>query len=169
MQCELESLVSRFEKGAITRRELIARLPALCVVPAAAIALAAPQKQEHIGVAGLDHLASRVTDLARSKRFYMEHLNFAVRSESKDGVFLEAGQNWIALFNESALTTGIPRESRPGVDHFAFRSTSPGGFDATMAALRARNLNPVSPGNTRRIYFRDPDGIVVQLSYEAMS
>lgn len=169
MKRELENLVDGFAAGAITRRELIAKLLLLSVAPVVAAGAAAQKAPERIEVAGLDHLALRVSDLARSKRFYMENLSMTVRSESSEGVFLHAGRDWIALFDEKALTSSIPRRSGPGVDHFSFRPSSHHTFEATMAALRARNLNPVSPGDTRRIYFRDPDGIVVQLSPGEMS
>lgn len=169
MQNRVEDLVDRYETGSLTRRELIAGLLALSASPGTAIGAPVPQNAERIGVAGLDHIALRVSDLARSKRFYLDHLGVSILSESENNVMLRAGRSWIALFNDMAVTSGIARPPGPGMDHFAFSTSARHSFDALMATLRARNLNPVSPGATRRIYFRDPDGIVVQLSTDGMS
>ncbi len=160
MRAVIEGIIREFESRKISRREMVAALTALTAPLATSRAQGAPVPIE---VAGWDHIALRVTDLARSRRFYMDHLGCTVRSEGAGNVMLNAGENWIALFDGRPLTTSLPRPAGPGVDHIAFRSVLR-GFDERMAALRARNLNPVSPPGTGRVYFRDPDGIVLQLS-----
>ncbi len=161
MEHEFDDLVRRYETGQISRRQLLASLAACCAVtPAAARAQSSPAKIE---VAGWDHIALRVSDVERSKRFYVDHLGCTVRSEATGIAMLNAGQDWVALFDDRPLTTRLPRPAGPGVDHIAFRSVLR-SFDERMTALRARSLNPVSPPGTGRVYFKDPDGIVLQLS-----
>jgi lactoylglutathione lyase len=71
-----DDLVDRFEKGALSRRELIAGLMALGASSSLAGSDAAPVKPIELG--GVDHVALRVSDVERSARFYAEHLGATV-------------------------------------------------------------------------------------------
>jgi catechol 2,3-dioxygenase-like lactoylglutathione lyase family enzyme len=158
---EIDSLVGRYERGALSRRELLAGLAALCVTPA----VAAPSQQgpAPIEVSGFDHLAFRVSNLERSARFYQEHLGGRVRSQSAGAVFLDLGQHWLALFAPGTASTGY-QATAVGVDHVSFHSTRQRSLDDRMRVLREHKLNPVSPAGSSRVYFKDPDGIILQLS-----
>ncbi|HEX9761303.1 MAG TPA: VOC family protein [Candidatus Acidoferrales bacterium] len=159
---EIDSVVTRYERGSISRRELIAGLAALCV-PAAVSAAQEAAPQVPIPVAGVDHLAFRVSDLARSTAFYQQHLGGRIRSQSSNSTFLDIGSHWLALFARGAVSTGF-EATQPGVDHISFHSTKHRTLDERMGALRDRGLNPSSPAGSNRVYFRDPDGIILQLS-----
>ncbi len=80
MTAEIERLVCCFDRGAMSRRELIAGLGALCAVPTAAAgavvrrSVPQPGQGAPIPVGGIDHIALRVSDLARSIAFYRDHL-----------------------------------------------------------------------------------------------
>jgi hypothetical protein len=50
------------------------------------------------------------------------------------------------------------------VDHISFHATKQRSLDERMGALRDHNLNPDSPPGSNRVYFKDPDGIILQLS-----
>jgi catechol 2,3-dioxygenase-like lactoylglutathione lyase family enzyme len=160
MRQAIDDLVGRFERGALTRRELIAGLLALGV-PARAVA--DPPELKPIEVSGIDHLALRVTDLDRSARFYAEHLGATVRSRSSSSIFMDVGAQWIALFGPSAESTGFP-PTPTGVDHFSFRPTTVRSFEDRTQALREHGLDPHSPPGSGRVYFKDPDGVILQLS-----
>src|SRR5215468_11074982 len=99
MRQAIDELVDRFERGALTRRELIAGLLALGV---SAPAVAAPASPKPIEVGGIDHIALRVTDLERSARFYGDHLGATVRSRSTSSIFMDVGAQWMALFGPGA-------------------------------------------------------------------
>lgn len=164
MQRRLEALVGSYDANAITRRELIGGLLAMCAVPG----VARPGEQvtkslAPIEISGLDHIALRVSDVARSARFYAEHLGATPRSQSANSTFLDIGRNWIALFGPGAVSTGFP-PTASGVDHFAFHSAKQRSLDERMGVLREHKLNPVSPAGSDRVYFKDPDGIILQLS-----
>ncbi|MGH9795480.1 MAG: VOC family protein [Candidatus Acidiferrales bacterium] len=183
MRMQIERLVSCFEGGALTRRDLIAGLVALCssaslgasAAPAAGGAAAhlgvgtqskpePPQaKEEPIPVSGFDHLALRVADLPRSIAFYRDHLGGKITSQSSNAAFLDVGEHWIALFGRGARSTGFPA-TEPGVDHISFHSTQHRSLDERMGVLRAHRLDPSSPAGSNRVYFRDPDGVILQLS-----
>jgi catechol 2,3-dioxygenase-like lactoylglutathione lyase family enzyme len=169
MTAEVERLVCCFERGAISRRELIAGLGALYAAPTAAAGTAVrmsvpqPGQAAPIPVSGLDHIALRVSDLARSTAFYRDHLGGRIRSQSSNSTFLDVGSQWVALFARGAVSTGYDA-TQPGVDHIAFHSAQHRSLAERMGVLRDHGLDPVSPAGSNRVYFRDPDGIILQLS-----
>jgi len=171
MLSRLDGMFRQYERGAISRRELMAGLAVLCAGPVAqpsgCAGLSAQTQgaagREPIPISGLDHIALRVSDLARSTKFYQEHLGGRVRSQSEGATFLDVGSHWVALFARGAVSTGY-EATQPGVDHISFHSTQHRILEERMGVLEAHGLNPVSPRGSGRVYFRDPDGIILQLS-----
>ena len=161
MRQATEELVSRFEGGVISRRELIAGLLALNAPARSASGEAAGAGP--IRVIGLDHVALRVSDVERSARFYTEHFGATVRSRSQGAVFVDIGDDWLALFGRGVASTGFG-PTDPGMDHLSFRAATAHGFEQRMSALREHGLDPASPPGSGRVYFKDPDGIILQLS-----
>jgi metallothiol transferase len=161
MEHAIDDLVTRFESGGLTRRELIAGLLALGVAaPPAPETGASPRPIE---VSGIDHVALRVSDVERSARFYAEHLGATVRSRSSSSIFMDVGAQWLALFAPGAASTGFA-PTPPGLDHFSFRPTLARSFEERTQALREHGLDPQSPPGSGRVYFKDPDGVILQLS-----
>ena len=169
MTAEIERLVCCFERGAMSRRELIAGLGALCTAHTAAAgavvrrSVPQPGQATPIPVSGLDHIALRVSDLARSTAFYRDHLGGRIRSQSSNSTFLDVGSQWVALFGRGAVSTGY-EATQSGVDHISFNSSKHRSLAERMGVLRDHGLDPVSPAGSNRVYFRDPDGIILQLS-----
>ncbi|HSR67380.1 MAG TPA: VOC family protein [Acidobacteriota bacterium] len=162
MTRNLETLVCDFEKGKLSRRNFVATLTAL-MATAGAGAAAAPQDRP-IKIAGLDHVAFRVSDVERSLKFYQDVLNASVRSQSSSSAFLTVGEDWIALFGQGSTTTGQSESDRVGVDHVSFDISSHGSLQERMEAIRSKGLEPINPAGSSRTYFRDPDGNVIQFS-----
>jgi len=155
-----EDLVGRFERGLISRRELVAGLLALAARPSVAAGAGAAKP---IQVSGIDHVALRVSDLERSARFYTELFGATVRSRSQSSVFLDVGGDWVALFARGVASTGYGATD-PGVDHLSFHSVTARSTEERMGALREHGLDPASPPGSGRVYFKDPDGVILQLS-----
>ena len=158
-------LVDRFAEGRVSRRELVAGLALIsagaCRLAAARRGGGAPSEQpppDPIPVRGWSHAALRVTDVARSRDFYREHFGMRLTRESDRSAFLTMGGPFLALFAPGA---GRSKESGPGLDHLAF-SVEGWNFDALVSTLRKRGLEPWTEED--RIYFRDPDGIILQVS-----
>jgi catechol 2,3-dioxygenase-like lactoylglutathione lyase family enzyme len=153
MEREVSTLLAAYEAGKLTRRQVVVHLAALgaAAVGAGGSVSAADEKPTFEAV-GLNHIALRVTDVARSRDFYQEHLGLPMARQSLPGsCFLQCGPQFVALFQ------GDP----PGMDHYCYSIPD---YDQQEAArkLRAQGLEPRLAGN--RIYFPDPDGLEVQLA-----
>jgi catechol 2,3-dioxygenase-like lactoylglutathione lyase family enzyme len=144
----IAELFDRYDAGQIGRRDLFRALVAL-----AGAQNSSPAADPAFRAAGLNHIAVRVADIARTKAFYQELLGLPLISESSSSLFLRAGDEFLTFFRNPA----------PGLDHFCLeiQDFKP---DHVMEKLRARRLEPRRPSGTSRIYFRDPDGLEVQLS-----
>lgn len=153
MNAAIGRMVSAFESGRMTRRELIASLSGLVAVAASGPAGAQNVSSDAMFQATeLNHIALRVTDIARSRDFYVKHLGLTVDRESSGSCFLTCGpRNFVALF----------RNDTPALDHYCYSIEDYDVRDAE-AKLKAAGFDPRVTGN--RIYFDDPDGHVVQLA-----
>lgn len=149
----IEQLIESFERGEISRREMVGRLTALvgAVGTAGDRVLAAPQATATFKAVGLNHIALHVTDIPRSRDFYIRHLGMTIMSESGSSCFLRCGDNFVALF----------RSSSPGMAHYCY-SVEGYSVDSAAERLRGQSIEPRVTGN--RIYFPDPDGLTVQLA-----
>ena len=145
MQDRIERLLQAYEKGGLTRRQLVVGLTALFSGTAAATS------PSTFTATGLNHVALAVTDLGRSRDFYTKLLGMRVSRESAGSCFLTFADNFVALF----------RRKQAGMDHYCYLVED---YDAHKAAqkLREQNLESRVAGN--RIYFDDPDGLTVQLA-----
>jgi catechol 2,3-dioxygenase len=123
-------------------------------------------------LARLGHVALRVADVERSKKFYGELLGFEVIEEDPEhgGVFmaLEGLSHTIDLFPApDAAPTPIP--GAVGVRHVAFLVESEADFKDAWRTLREHGV-PIERAmdhvSQKSIYFRDPDGTVLEIYYE---
>jgi len=147
----IEDLVRRFERGALSRRQLIQGLSAL--VAAAATPAAGAQASGLRGT-GIDHVSILVTDLQRSAAFYQRVFGLTPVSEDKPNRILRLGTN--------RTIVSLRYEGPSGVtDHFAI-SVDNFNRDAVTEQLKQHGLTP-----TQNVQFgfhiKDPDGVVVQV------
>jgi catechol 2,3-dioxygenase-like lactoylglutathione lyase family enzyme len=148
-------LLTQFEAGAISRREVIAALTSVVVAATASVS-AAP-----LGDGALDHLGLQVSDLDRSPRFYRDVLGLSPASGDRPD-----GSVRLNLPRGGYVTL---RNARPAgtVDHFCLALS---GFnkEAVSQQLRARNVIPIDEpnftGTGAGFHVIDPDGLRVQLA-----
>lgn len=161
-----ESIIERFERGDLSRRQLVAQLMALGAAAAAGAAggfprvaraqatAAAPASQPAATfiATGIDHLALSVTDVKRSTAFYEQHLGLRhVRGSGDGSAFLtSSGTDFLALF----------RGETPGLHHFSFSIPK---FDANDAARRIERAGLTPRRSDNRVYFLDPDKLTIQV------
>ncbi len=126
-------------------------------------------------ITGLVETSLYVSDLERSARFYSEVLGLEVESRLKGRhVFLIAGQSMLLLFDPKYLKRereeegekALPQVYELGMTHIAFE-IDPKNCDEWKGTLSKNGVTIVAEktwekGN-RSIYFRDPDGNVVEL------
>ena len=152
MEAVISNLLNRFEKGALTRRELIQGLTMLTA--AGSTASAALLQDTGLKAAKIDHVSIQVADLPRSIAFYQKMFGLSVLSEDKPNeiVRLGAGKVLVSLHHKSP--TGL-------VDHFAIGVEK---FNKESAAqeLKQRGASP-EENLDAGFHIKDPEGISVQI------
>lgn len=151
MNSVVADLVSRFDRGTLSRRHLIQGLTALAAAGGAgsATAQATPFSSTRI-----DHISIQVTDMARSVEFYEKVFGLRVLNEDKENEIVRMGVTRVIVSLHRKPPVGI-------VDHFAIAIDS---FDrvAVTAELAKHGLT-AQENLDYGFYVRDPEGIPVQI------
>lgn len=152
MEAIISSLVSRFEKGGLSRRELVQGLAMLTAASAAPGALA----QEAAAIKGtkIDHISIQVTDLPRAVAFYEKIFGFTVVSEDKPNEIVRLGvtKPLVSLHHKSP--TGL-------VDHFAI-GVEKFNKEAVTRQLKEFGITP-EDNLDAGFHIKDPEGMAVQI------
>ena len=115
-------------------------------------------------IAGLGHVALKVSDMDKSKQFYHGVLGLPYSGEHEDNsmVFFRAdGHHNLALFLADSINNAAP-----SLDHVAFQLQ--GGLrelDLAQVELEAVGIavNPYKHQEVQSLYFNDPDGNQIEL------
>jgi catechol 2,3-dioxygenase-like lactoylglutathione lyase family enzyme len=145
----ISDLVARFERGRLTRRELIQALAA--VAAASTTASAASLK-----AGSINHTSVLVSDMARSIEFYNRVFGLSVQNEDKANKISRLG---IA----GKVLVSLRVEPPAGlIDHFAIGVE---GFnrDAVTKELQGMGLTP-RENLEFGFHVKDPDGANVQIT-----
>ncbi len=116
---------------------------------------------------GLDHVALAVRDVERSADWYVDVLGFERRFPGMwNGVpvFVAREKTAIALFPAGAQTDSLPRKRGP-ILHLAMRANRE-NFIAAQRDLASRGIAFQFTDHeiSHSIYFRDPDGIELEIT-----
>jgi catechol 2,3-dioxygenase-like lactoylglutathione lyase family enzyme len=151
MESIISDLVTRFEKGSLSRRELVRGLAML----AASATPAAAEEDIDFKGADIDHISIHVADMQRSVDFYKKMFGFSVVSEDQAGGIVRLGNTKVLVSLNRGGPAGI-------VDHFAIGIPR---FSRESAAryLTLRGATPLQ-GDYAGLHVKDPDGINVQIS-----
>jgi len=151
MDTVIDDLVTRFDAGTLSRRQLVQGLTVLAAAGAAAPAAAqtAPFTSTRI-----DHISVQVTDMARSVAFYERIFGLKVLNEDKENEIVRMGVTRIIVSLHRKPPVGI-------VDHFAIAID---GFDrAAVTAELAKHGLTAEQNLDYGFFVRDPEGIPVQI------
>jgi len=153
MESIISSLLAQFERGSLSRRELVQGLAML----AAGGTAAAAQDNIDFKTADIDHVSIQVADLQRSVEFYQKMFGFSIVSEDKPlGI--------VRLGNTSTLVSLNRQSPAAIVDHFSIgvpRFTK----EAATRYLTQRGAR-VGDDPYHGLHVKDPDGIYVQISLQ---
>ena len=151
METMITDLVQRFERGGLTRRQLIQGLSLL--MAAGGVRQVAAQGGG-LKATGVDHVSVLVSDMQRSANFYQSLFGVAPVSEDKPNRILRLGV--------TRTLVSLRQESPAGlVDHFAL-SVENFNREAVTEELQRRGLTP-QQNIQFGFHIKDPDGAVVQI------
>ena len=154
MEPIINDMVQRFERGRLSRRELIQGLSLLVAATQVKSAPADPIQPTGIAATGIDHVSVLVSDLERSATFYKNLFGLTVLSEDKEHGILRLGSKHVII--------SIRKEKPYGtVDHFGVRVEN-FNKDAVTHTLEQHGLKP-DENWQYGYYVKDPDGMNVQL------
>jgi catechol 2,3-dioxygenase-like lactoylglutathione lyase family enzyme len=151
MESIISNLLTRFDNGSLSRRDLVRGLSLL----AAGATAAAAQDQFDFKSADINHVSIQVADLQRSVEFYRKMFGFTVVSQEQPREIVRLGNTQMLV----SLNRGGPAGR---IDHFAIgvpRFTP----DAAKRYLTERGATPLE-GDYAGLHIKDPDGVNVQIS-----
>ena len=124
----------------------------------------------NIKTTGVHHVALRVSDITRAKRFYTETLGFPVLMDSPELVLFLAGGTAFGLRAPSDQTPAGDRFSphRVGIDHIALACTEETELERVAKALADAGIENTGAKTDetlgkRYVAFKDPDRIAWEL------
>ena len=157
MDVIITELVHRFERGGLTRRQLIQSLAALVATGGASSPSAA--QSNGLKATAIDHTSVLVSDLQRSAEFYQRLFGLRMVSEDKPNRILRLG----AAGTGAGSTMVSLRQQTPRglIDHYAIRVDA-FNRDAVTEVLKQHGLTP-DQNIEFGFHIKDPDGAVVQI------
>jgi catechol 2,3-dioxygenase-like lactoylglutathione lyase family enzyme len=146
----IETMLSNFERGKLTRRQLALSLTALV-----AAAQTTP-KEKGLRAVSINHVTIKVPDLHRTSKFYQEFFGMPLKQQSASTHILGVGNNTFFGVEQGDSKT-------PSVNHYDFGIA---GFNADEARAKLKKLNlKFESGDSKESFkFFDPDGFQVQVN-----
>ena len=172
MSTSVDQLITAYERGTYTRRQLLSALAAIGI--GGASVSAAQQPRPGSSIARINHVNLRVSDLARSVRFYENLFGPGFRQfptmlpyDLGDGSMVP----YLSVQTDKDVATEgrlqySPRwhgslTTKPGTwEHIAFEVDDL-DMDKTMATLNAAGVEATQSGGY--IWTHDPDGALLQI------
>ena len=167
MEHIIAGLLNDFERGKMTRRQLIQSLALTATAASAAgaaplVAASAPAEGMKFKLLTVNHISYTVADYKKTRDFYTDLFDLKVTQDN--------GNNQCYL--SFANTFIIPRNARgerkpPLVDHIAYTIDN---WDKNVveAELKRRGLEP-RPDTENSFHVKDPDGYDLQISGKGMT
>jgi glyoxylase I family protein len=121
-------------------------------------------------MSGFSHVAIRVTDLQRARRFYVDLLGLPVALELEGVVLVKAGSALLGIRGDADGAKPGDRfdPHRVGLDHLSFAVDTVEVLERTKRDLDAAKIHNDGihdePAlNAKGLVFYDPDGIAIEL------
>jgi len=121
-------------------------------------------------ISGFSHVAIRVTDFTRARRFYVDLLGLSVALEGEGWALVKVGSAFLGVLGDAAETELGDHfdPHRVGLDHVSFAVESAEQLDRIQRDLDAAGVpndgvNNEPELNAKGLVFYDPDGIALEL------
>ena len=159
MEHIIANLLQDFERGKMTRRQLIQSLAlAATAASAASAAPAAAPGATPLKATYLNHVGYQVASYAKSRDWYAELFGMKVALDDGKKANLAVGESLLIFHNRPSPTT-------PTVDHVCLTiadwDKDKNVRTAVAAELKRRGLETRATGNS--LHFKDPDGFELQV------
>ena len=154
MESVISNLLNRFERGSLTRRELIQSLAMLAAGSALGSAAAAQVQSPALKGVRIDHISVQVSDMPRSLAFYQGIFGLPLLNEDKANEIVRLG-------TPRAIVSLHHKAPYAIVDHYAIGVE---GFnrESVTRELKQRGITP-EENLDAGFHIKDPDGIPVQI------
>lgn len=175
MEGFVSKLIEDFERGRMTRRQLVQSL-AVALVGGPGIAAAAPDRL-HAATASptraaswktvhLDHISYQVTDHVRSSAWYADLMGWTIMDQGENQTMLTLGDVGQIIIRNRRRPAPADSSVTGVVDHISF-GVEPWDRDAVKAELTDRGLSPrddFQGDDFESYHVKDPDGWDLQIS-----
>jgi catechol 2,3-dioxygenase-like lactoylglutathione lyase family enzyme len=164
MEHIITRLLEDFERGKMTRRQLVKSLALTATASAAGVApLAAAEGGKGFTAVAVNHISYQVADYTKTRDWYVNLLGMKVSGDNGRQCNLSFGDHgtWLLPRNAREGTTA------PKVDHIAY-TIQTWDQKAVKAELERRGLQP-REDTENSYHVKDPDGFDVQISGKAMT
>jgi catechol 2,3-dioxygenase-like lactoylglutathione lyase family enzyme len=157
------SLLDQFERGQISRRQLVQSLTlGMVAASGSAPLLAAADRSSPFKAVAVNHISYQVPDYARIRDFYADLLGMRVSEDN--------GRQCALSFGPTFIIPRLPRnplpDNQPRIDHICYTIEN---WDraAVEDELKRRGLDP-KPDRDTSFHIKDPAGFDVQIASREM-
>lgn len=157
MEQVIDHLLQDFERGKLSRRQLIRTLTAVAASSAvgSTAAIAAPKGFRAVTV---NHISYQVADYAKTRDFYADLFSMKLSHDDGKQCYLAFGDSFLIPRNHDSNT--------PRIDHVAYTIDN-WDKNAVEAELKRRGLDP-QPDTENSFHVKDPNGFDLQISGREM-
>ena len=126
-----------------------------------------------IKTSGVHHATLTVSDVARSRQFYTELLNFQFVTDFGPRAILSDGSFLLVLTPPPDASQALPNdrfdENRLGLDHLSLSVAARADLESALRLFDEKGIShgeikPLEPFGIMVLAFRDPDNIQVELT-----
>ena len=161
MENVIAKLLDDFDRGGMTRRQLIKSLAVVAAVAAETTPAVAENAKRFRAVA-VNHISYQVADYAKTRDFYADLLGMKVAGDTGSQCNLILGDTNTFVIPRNAPQGTTP----PRIDHIAYTIEN-WDKDSVKAELERRGLNP-KPDTDNSFHVKDPNGFDLQISGKDM-
>lgn len=167
MENLIAKLLDDFERGKMSRRQLIKSLAIAGAVASTGAAIATGstafgEERKGFKAVAVNHISYQVSDYAKTRDFYADLLGMKVAGDNGKQCELILGDTNTFVIPRNAPAGG----ETPRVDHIAYTIEN-WDKDAVKAELERRGLNP-QPDTENSFHVKDPNGFDLQISGKEM-